>query len=116
MIKEAGLYNKISQAYAGLVTQKMVGVMVLYCRSHQQRETLTVYIKGDKRQEGYLILLRAVVTTDFMTAEGLFAFLSPISGPPVHPLICTSSDISSQSSILTPSSSTPSRGASSTRW
>ncbi|GJN82807.1 GMP synthase [Purpureocillium lilacinum] len=51
MIKEAGLYNKISQAYAGLLTNKMVGVM------------------GDKREEGYIISLRAVVTTDFMTAD-----------------------------------------------
>ncbi|PHH65603.1 hypothetical protein CDD81_2038 [Ophiocordyceps australis] len=51
MIKEANIYNKISQAYAALDTNKAVGVM------------------GDKRQEGYIIILRAVVTTDFMTAE-----------------------------------------------
>ncbi|KAI1338354.1 GMP synthase [Xylariaceae sp. FL0016] len=51
MIKEAGVYNDMSQAYAALDTNKAVGVM------------------GDKRQEGYIIILRAVVTTDFMTAE-----------------------------------------------
>ncbi|CAJ2506818.1 Uu.00g080040.m01.CDS01 [Anthostomella pinea] len=51
MIREAGLYNEISQAYAGLDTNKAVGVM------------------GDKRQEGYIVILRAVKTTDFMTAE-----------------------------------------------
>ncbi|KJZ76819.1 GMP synthase [Hirsutella minnesotensis 3608] len=51
MIKEAGIYNKISQAYAALDTNRAIGVM------------------GDKRQEGYIIILRAVVTTDFMTAE-----------------------------------------------
>ncbi|KAK3942548.1 GMP synthase [Diplogelasinospora grovesii] len=51
MIKEAGVYNEISQAYAALDTNKAVGVM------------------GDKRQEGYIIILRAVTTTDFMTAE-----------------------------------------------
>lgn len=51
MIREAGLYNEISQAYAGLDTNKAVGVM------------------GDQRQEGYIIILRAVRTTDFMTAE-----------------------------------------------
>ncbi|KEZ42885.1 GMP synthase (glutamine-hydrolyzing) [Scedosporium apiospermum] len=51
MIREAGLYNKISQAYAGLDTNKVVGVM------------------GDNRVEGYIIILRAVVTIDFMTAE-----------------------------------------------
>lgn len=28
MIKEAGLYNQISQAYAGIDTNKAVGVMV----------------------------------------------------------------------------------------
>jgi GMP synthase (glutamine-hydrolysing) len=26
-------------------------------------------LKGDRRVEGYIIILRAVVTTDFMTAE-----------------------------------------------
>jgi hypothetical protein len=30
MIREAGLYNKISQAYAGVDTNKAVGVMVSY--------------------------------------------------------------------------------------
>lgn len=49
MIKEAGLYNKISQAYAALDTSRAIGVM------------------GDKRQEGYIIILRAVVTTDFVS-------------------------------------------------
>ncbi|KAH9905764.1 GMP synthase [Xylariomycetidae sp. FL2044] len=64
MIKEAGVYNKISQAYAGLDSNKSVGVM------------------GDKREYGYIIILRAVVTTDFMTAEAYefdFSFLKKIS-------------------------------------
>ncbi|KAF7544870.1 hypothetical protein G7Z17_g9617 [Cylindrodendrum hubeiense] len=64
MIKEAGVYNKISQAYAGLDTSKAVGVM------------------GDRRYEGYIIILRAVVTTDFMTAEPYdfsVKFLSEVS-------------------------------------
>ncbi|KAI5868536.1 GMP synthase [Durotheca rogersii] len=47
MIREAGLYNQISQAFAAVDTSKV----------------------GDKRVEGYIIILRAVVTTDFMTAE-----------------------------------------------
>lgn len=51
MIEEAGLYNKISQAYAGLDTSKAVGVM------------------GDTRVYGYIIILRAVTTSDFMSAE-----------------------------------------------
>ncbi|TPX13874.1 uncharacterized protein E0L32_005818 [Thyridium curvatum] len=51
MIREAGLYDEISQAYAGLDTNQAVGVM------------------GDKRYMGYIVILRAVVTTDFMTAE-----------------------------------------------
>lgn len=50
MIKEAGIYNNISQAYAALDTSRAVGVM------------------GDKREYGYIVILRAVVTTDFMTA------------------------------------------------
>ncbi|KAK1245241.1 hypothetical protein MKX08_004870 [Trichoderma sp. CBMAI-0020] len=51
MIKEAGIYNEISQAYAGLDTSKAVGVM------------------GDTRVYGYIIILRAVTTSDFMSAE-----------------------------------------------
>ncbi|KAG6096754.1 hypothetical protein E4U30_001262 [Claviceps sp. LM220 group G6] len=51
MIKEAGIYNEMSQAYAGLDTNKAVGVM------------------GDTRVYGYIIILRAVTTSDFMSAE-----------------------------------------------
>ncbi|KAF3921359.1 hypothetical protein ABW20_dc0104751 [Dactylellina cionopaga] len=51
MIKEAGVYNEMSQAYAGLDTNKAVGVM------------------GDNRCYGYIVIIRAVCTTDFMTAE-----------------------------------------------
>ena len=49
-IKQAGLYRKISQAYAALLPCKTVGVM------------------GDKRTYEQIISLRAVVTQDFMTA------------------------------------------------
>lgn len=51
MIREAGIYNEMSQAYAGLDTNRAVGVM------------------GDARVYGYIIILRAVTTTNFMTAE-----------------------------------------------
>ncbi|KAK2597571.1 hypothetical protein N8I77_012350 [Diaporthe amygdali] len=51
MIKEAGIYNEIAQAYAGLDTNRAVGVM------------------GDDRVYGYIIILRAVASTNFMTAE-----------------------------------------------
>ncbi|VUC30096.1 unnamed protein product [Clonostachys rosea] len=51
MIKEAGLYDQISQAYAGLDTSRSVGVF------------------GDTRVWGYIIILRAVRTKDFMSAE-----------------------------------------------
>ncbi|KAH7146346.1 GMP synthase [Dactylonectria macrodidyma] len=51
MIKEAGIYNDISQAYAALDTSRAVGVM------------------GDKRVYQYIIILRAIVTRDFMTAH-----------------------------------------------
>ncbi|TFB01905.1 GMP synthase [Trichoderma ghanense] len=50
-IKEAGLYDQISQAYAGLDTNRSVGVF------------------GDQRVWGYIIILRAVRTKDFMSAE-----------------------------------------------
>ncbi len=50
-IKAAGLYRKISQAYAALIPQKVVGVM------------------GDKRVYEQVVALRAVRTTDFMTAD-----------------------------------------------
>ncbi|RHZ69473.1 hypothetical protein Glove_283g102 [Diversispora epigaea] len=46
-IKKAGLYRKISQAYAALLPVKAVGVM------------------GDKRTYGQVIVLRAVETIDF---------------------------------------------------
>ncbi|KAK8114901.1 GMP synthase [Apiospora kogelbergensis] len=55
MIKEAGLYNKISQAFAGLDSNRSVGVF------------------GDQRVWGYIIILRAVCTKDFMSAE-IFKF------------------------------------------
>lgn len=50
-IKQAGLYRQISQAYAALLPIRSVGVM------------------GDNRTYEQVIALRAVVTTDFMTAD-----------------------------------------------
>ncbi|KAK2627765.1 hypothetical protein QTJ16_002411 [Diplocarpon rosae] len=54
-IRAAGLYDQISQAYAALLPVKAVGVM------------------GDKRVHQQVIALRAVCTTDFMTAN-IFRF------------------------------------------
>jgi GMP synthase (glutamine-hydrolysing) len=54
-IKAAGLYDQISQAFAALLPVKAVGVM------------------GDKRVHQQVISLRAVLTTDFMTAN-IFRF------------------------------------------
>ncbi|KAI0428881.1 GMP synthase [Xylaria sp. FL1042] len=51
MIKEAGIYNEMSQAYAALDTNRAVGVM------------------GDSRVYGMIIILRAVTSVDFMSAE-----------------------------------------------
>jgi GMP synthase (glutamine-hydrolysing) len=50
-IKAAGLYRKISQAFAALLPVKAVGVM------------------GDQRVHDQVIALRAVETSDFMTAD-----------------------------------------------
>ncbi|KAF9368764.1 GMP synthase (glutamine-hydrolyzing), partial [Podila verticillata] len=50
-IKKAGLYRQIAQAYAALLPVKAVGV------------------KGDKRTYEQMICLRAVETSDFMTAD-----------------------------------------------
>lgn len=50
-IKAAGLYRKISQAFAALLPVKAVGVT------------------GDKRVHDQVIALRAVETSDFMTAD-----------------------------------------------
>ncbi|KAF2121665.1 GMP synthase [Lophiotrema nucula] len=63
-IKAAGLYRKISQAFAALMPVKAVGVM------------------GDKRVHDQVIALRAVETTDFMTADWYpfeFEFLKRVS-------------------------------------
>ncbi|KAE8447706.1 GMP synthase (glutamine-hydrolyzing) [Mollisiaceae sp. DMI_Dod_QoI] len=54
-IRKAGLYDQISQAFAALLPVKAVGVM------------------GDKRVHQQVISLRAVQTTDFMTAN-IFRF------------------------------------------
>lgn len=50
-IRKAGLYRNISQAFAALLPVKAVGVM------------------GDKRVHDQVIALRAVETSDFMTAD-----------------------------------------------
>lgn len=50
-IRAAGLYREISQAFAALMEGKAVGVV------------------GDQRLHGHIIALRAVVTSDFMTAD-----------------------------------------------
>ncbi|ODV95248.1 hypothetical protein PACTADRAFT_49996 [Pachysolen tannophilus NRRL Y-2460] len=50
-IKKAGLYRQISQAFAALLPVKSVGVM------------------GDQRTYEQVIALRAIETTDFMTAD-----------------------------------------------
>ncbi len=50
-IRRAGLYDLISQAFAVLLPVKTVGVM------------------GDARTHEYVLAVRAVQTTDFMTAD-----------------------------------------------
>ncbi|KAK9454307.1 hypothetical protein V1511DRAFT_488689 [Dipodascopsis uninucleata] len=64
-IRKAGLYNKISQAFACLLPVKSVGVM------------------GDQRTYEQVIALRAIETVDFMTADWYpfdGAFLKTVSG------------------------------------
>ncbi|KAH0440498.1 hypothetical protein CcaCcLH18_02522 [Colletotrichum camelliae] len=51
MIKEAGVYDSMSQAYAAVDSTKSVGV------------------QGDARVYGYIVILRAVCSDDFMSAE-----------------------------------------------
>ncbi len=50
-LKSSGIYNKIGQAFAALLPIKAVGVM------------------GDARTYSYIVSLRSVDTTDFMTAD-----------------------------------------------
>jgi GMP synthase (glutamine-hydrolysing) len=50
-MRAAGLYREVSQAFAALMEGKAVGVV------------------GDQRLHGHIIALRAVQTTDFMTAD-----------------------------------------------
>ncbi|KAM0285458.1 hypothetical protein ACHAQH_001407 [Verticillium albo-atrum] len=64
MIKEAGLYNEITQAYAALDTNRAVGV------------------QGDSRVYGYICVLRAVTSLDMMSAEPYefsWSFLKAVS-------------------------------------
>ncbi|KKK14238.1 hypothetical protein P175DRAFT_0526060 [Aspergillus ochraceoroseus IBT 24754] len=64
MIREAGIYDEIGQAYAALDPSRAVGVM------------------GDKRVYANIILLRAISTKDFMTATPYpftYEFLSKVS-------------------------------------
>ena len=49
-LRSNNLYNKVDQALSVLMPLKSVGVV------------------GDKRQYGFIVALRAVNTTDFMTA------------------------------------------------
>lgn len=63
-IKKAGIYNKISQAFAALLPVKSVGVM------------------GDQRTYEQVIALRAIETKDFMTADWYefeYSFLKIVS-------------------------------------
>jgi GMP synthase PP-ATPase subunit len=76
MIREAGLYDKIAQAYAALDPSKAVGVMV--CSSHFSGRSFCSQLtlsnavaeransrgQGDKRVYAEIIILRAVETTD----------------------------------------------------
>ena len=50
-LKSSGIYNKVGQSLAALLPIKSVGVM------------------GDSRTYSYIIALRSVDTTDFMTAD-----------------------------------------------
>jgi GMP synthase (glutamine-hydrolysing) len=51
MLREAGLYDQVAQAFAVLLPVRSVGVM------------------GDGRTYEHVLALRAVVTADFMTAD-----------------------------------------------
>lgn len=69
-LHEIGAYNKISQAYAGLLSSKSVGVV------------------GDQRRYGYIVILRCVETNDFMTANaydfGSLTLLSQVANKIVN--------------------------------
>jgi GMP synthase (glutamine-hydrolysing) len=63
-IRDSGLYRNVGQALAALDPTRAVGVM------------------GDKRMYGHIVLLRAVETKDFMTADWYpfeHAFLKRVS-------------------------------------
>ncbi|NMB97356.1 MAG: glutamine-hydrolyzing GMP synthase, partial [Clostridiaceae bacterium] len=72
-IKEAGLSNEINQYFAVLTDMKSVGVM------------------GDERTYDYTLALRAVTTTDFMTADWArisYDVLAKVSSKIVNEVSC----------------------------
>lgn len=81
MIREWGLYDKISQAFAALDTSKAVGVMVSTC-SHvfvDHTSEANQYFQGDQRAYEHLIILRAVETTDCRSFLGPLGNYSSIT-------------------------------------
>lgn len=85
MIREAGLYDKVSQAYAALDPTKAVGVMVSQAHSHTAKIIpLTKSNQGDKRVYAEIIILRAVETTDCKPCPcSPFRIHSLLTGRPV---------------------------------
>jgi len=74
-LRAAGLYDTVSQAFAVYLPVKSVGVV------------------GDARRYEHVIALRAVVTTDFMTAtwaELPYAFIGKVSNRIINEIAAVS--------------------------
>lgn len=69
MIKEAGLYDQAGSATAGQARYKLTLLFQISQAFAALDTSRSVGVFGDQRVWGYIVILRAVQTKDFMSAE-----------------------------------------------
>ncbi|EWY88211.1 GMP synthase [Fusarium oxysporum NRRL 32931] len=71
MIREAGIYDEVTQAYAALDTNRGNPLLPFYelISISDLHSSTAVGVQGDARAYGYICVLRAVTSLDMMSAE-----------------------------------------------